>query len=65
MRAFAKAVLTLARYIRRMAVALEEIRDLYQLDLAERGLNVKRPAAPGDELEIMYGAREPEKEDEP
>lgn len=45
-----------AKSLARIANALEEIRDLYKLDLATRGIV---PITPGihDEVEISYGYR--------
>lgn len=41
----------------RIAVALEELRDLYKLDLASRNITQIYPQIQ-DEVEIMYGSRE-------
>ncbi len=59
MRAFAKAVLHLARYIRRIALALEGIQELYELDLRSRDIWRLDPRLKREEsaVEISYGAR--------
>lgn len=64
--AFAKALLLVARYIRRIAVALEGLLELYELDLRSRGIfRVEKNLAPADRaVEISYGAR-PRVEGEP
>jgi hypothetical protein len=56
--AFAKAVLLLARYARRIAVSLEQIRDLYELELRYQGI-VQLKSEVTDEVEVVYGAQPP------
>ncbi len=61
--AFAKAILLLSRYFRRMANAQEELVRLYKLDLAARGIDdirydPTRKPEKGDMAEIMYGVKE-------
>ena len=41
----------------RIACALEEIRDLYRLDLASRGV-IATDASLRDQVEVMYGSIE-------
>ena len=57
--AFAKAVLLASRYLRRIAVAIELIAELYELDLRSR--DIFRAPAPGarDESELLYGPKVP------
>lgn len=45
----------------RIAAALEAIRDLYQLDLASRGI-IPTDATIRDQVEVSYGYTEPERE---
>lgn len=52
--AFAKAVLLLARYVRRVGVELESIRQLYELDLQSRGI-VRVDPRLVDQVELCYG----------
>jgi len=54
-----RAIHLFAKSLLRIANALEEVRDLYRLELATRGIV---PITPGikDEVEIAYGYREPE-----
>ena len=52
--AIAKSVMLVARYFRRIALALEAIRELYELDLASRGI-VRVDPNLRDEVEITYG----------
>jgi hypothetical protein len=40
--AFAKSLLLIARYSRRIAVSLETLTELYRLDLESRGINTIR-----------------------
>ena len=56
--AFAKAVLLLARYARRIAVSLEQICDLYELELRHHGI-VQLKENLQDETEVLYGIAEP------
>ncbi len=61
--AFAKAILLLSRYFRRMAVAQEELVRLYKLDLESRGVSDIRydpthKPTKDDMAEIMYGVKE-------
>ena len=56
--AFAKALLLVGRYFRRIAVALESIRELYELDLSSRGVYRTRTPTKDDEVDIMYGAKQ-------
>jgi hypothetical protein len=44
--------------LRRIADALEGIRELYELDLIERGIYKPRDGM-ADEVEICYGPKEP------
>lgn len=62
--ALGKALLILGRYLRRIAISLESIHELYALELAERGIYKPRKSSGGkdDEVEVMYGAK-PEAED--
>lgn len=45
----------------RLATAVSDLRDLYRLDLASRGIIQTNPSLK-DELEVAYGAIEPERE---
>ncbi len=45
----------------RLATAVADIRDLYRLDLASRGVIQTNPALK-DELEVSYASMEPERE---
>lgn len=56
--AFVKAIAMLAKAVRRGAIALEGIRDLYALDLRERGI-VPVNTTVKDEVEISYGSMKP------
>lgn len=53
----AKATLVVARYFRRIAESLEAIRELYELDLSERGIYLRKPMGKEDETEVMYGVK--------
>ena len=53
MLAFARALLILARYVRRGAVALEELARLHRLDLDSRGL-IPPTASVADPVEVSY-----------
>lgn len=60
MGAFARSIIFLARFIRRGVIALEGIRELYELDLASRGITrINKDLH--DEMTISYG---PAKEEE-
>ena len=61
--AFAKTVLLVARYFRRIAVALESLRDLYEMDLASRGIQKTQPGLK-DPVEVVYGPVETKTEEE-
>jgi hypothetical protein len=58
------AIRTLRLFVKsltRIASAIEEIRDLYKLELASRGITPLSPAV-HDEVEVVYGYREPVEE---
>ena len=56
--ALAKSLLVLGRYLRRIALALESMNELYALELAERGIYRPRPSGgKADEVEISYEVR--------
>jgi len=50
---FARALLILARYVRRGAVALEELVKLYRIDLDSRSL-IPPTASVADPVEVSY-----------
>jgi hypothetical protein len=52
-----KVLRLFAKSLVRIAVALEELRDLYRLDLATRGIILTNPDVK-DEVEIIYGVQE-------
>lgn len=58
-----KALFLLARYFRRIALALEGLRELYELDLQSRGIVRVRPGVT-DEVEVMYGPKHKAPEEE-
>ncbi len=45
----------------RLATAVSDLRDLYRLDLASRGV-IQINSTLKDELEVEYGSMEPERE---
>jgi len=61
--ALAKAVLLIARYFRRIAVALEAIQASYSLDLRSRGIFELDPKM-RDKVEVSYGPQETKEEEE-
>lgn len=61
--AFAKALLLIARYFRRIAIALERHNDLYRLDLADRGIIELKPGVE-DHVEVAYGPQKPTQDEE-
>ena len=56
--AFVKAIAMLAKAVRRGAIALERIRDLYELELRSNGI-VPVDTSIKDEVEISYGSMKP------
>lgn len=50
----AKALLLIARYFRRIAIALESIHRLYELELGQQNIIITTPGL-RDEVEITYG----------
>jgi hypothetical protein len=52
----AKALFLIARYFRRIAIALEGIHSLYKLELATKGIFQLDPKIK-DEVEFMYGPK--------
>ena len=55
MKAFIKAIIVLARYHRRTAVALERIASLYELELRSNGI-VPVDSTLKDPTEVSYGS---------
>lgn len=55
---FFRAIRLFAKSLTRMADALEEIRDLYELDLEARGVRrlTLQGSAPDERVEVMYGS---------
>jgi hypothetical protein len=53
-----RALHLFAKSLARIATALEQLRNLYQLELSTRGIV---PLTPGvkDEVEVVYGYQEP------
>lgn len=63
--AFAKAILLLAKFTRRQAIATEQLVALYKLDLESRNVvavhfDPNYKPKPDDMSEIMYGVKEPD-----
>lgn len=56
---FVKSIFLLARYIRRIAVALEGMRRLYEADLESRGVYLKPDKPIIDKVDISYGYKAP------
>jgi len=56
--ALAKSLLILGRYLRRIAIALESIHRLYELELRQQGIIALDPTLQ-DEIEITYGPKSP------
>lgn len=54
--ALAKALLLIARYFRRIAISLEQIKSLYELELKHQGIMHIDPTI-DDEVEISYGSK--------
>ena len=54
---FFRAIRLFAKSLVRMADALEEIRDLYELDLESRGVRpiTLKGSAESERVEVMYG----------
>lgn len=52
-----RALLTFARPLTRIAKALEEIKDLYRLELQSQGIHALTPGLK-DEVEVAYGPQE-------
>ena len=52
--AFARALLILARHVRRAALALEDLAKLYRLDLDSRGILPAPHPELNDPVEVMY-----------
>lgn len=59
MLSLAKSLLLIARYFRRIAVSLEKIQALYELDLMERGIR-QYDSTITDEVEVSYGSKLPD-----
>lgn len=57
--AFGRILLAFTRPNRRIARALEELVSLYKLDLQSRGVYYPQPPSKADKVEIMYGAKAP------
>ena len=53
-----RALHLFAKSLVRIALALEQLRDLYQLELATRGIVAPTPGMK-DEVEVVYGYQEP------
>lgn len=61
--AFAKAILLMSRFVRRVAIALEALVRLYKLDLESRGIYDTPPIkytsdSPSDMAEISYTVKD-------
>lgn len=54
--AFAKAIIQVAKALRRIAIALEDIRTMYELELKTRGIHRYDPSL-NDETIVSYGAQ--------
>lgn len=52
---FAKALLLTSRYLRRIAVALEDLRRLYEMDLRARNVYFAPETPVKDTVDICYG----------
>lgn len=58
-----RLALLLSRPNRRIAKSLERIADLYELELASKGIHLTHQPTSDDRIEFMYGPQPPKQED--